>query len=103
MAGDVNDDDPLLDIVQAYLAEVDAGRPPDVREVLHAHPELASQLRAFFDDQEAIADQVRPLRDALAAPAAEPPPSLPPDIPGHEHLRFLARGGMGEVYRAWQT
>jgi WD40 repeat protein len=92
--------DPRLeDVILAYLEAVDAGRPPDARELLAEHPDLASELRAFLDDQEAADRQARPLREALAGAA----PAVTPTVIGdYELLGLISAGGMGEVYRARQ-
>src|SRR5262245_61636074 len=95
--------DVLVDVLLEYLKAVDAGRPPDARELLAAHPELADDLREFLDDQEAVARQARPLRDVLANVPVEPPAARVPDLAGYDSLRFLAEGGMGTVYLAWQA
>src|SRR5437868_14521327 len=45
----------LEEVVCAYLAAVDAGVTPDREELLARHPELADEVRRFFDDEEQLA------------------------------------------------
>jgi hypothetical protein len=44
----------LDEVLTAYLKAVDAGRPPDRRELLARHAELAPDLERFFADEDAI-------------------------------------------------
>src|SRR5437899_847995 len=47
-------EDQLDEIVLAYLKAVDAGETPDHQAILARHPDFATELAAFFDDQENI-------------------------------------------------
>jgi hypothetical protein len=101
------------EVILAYLEAADAGRAPDPSEVLARHPDLADELRAFFDDHDRVHRLAGPLRSAGASPpgpdetadagagvgaaAAEP---LPPPVGGYRPLRLLGAGGMGRVYEA---
>jgi serine/threonine-protein kinase len=103
-------------ILHSYLQAVDAGQPPDRDALLRQHPEFASELAAFFANQDAVAqvarqmaDQVTPQFHPTEAPAlASGQSSLP--APGTQVRYFgdyelreeIARGGMGVVYKARQ-
>src|SRR5262249_4715025 len=82
---------------------VDAGRTPDARDLLAKHPELADYLREFLDDEEVVAQQVRPLRDVLLDAPDEQPTDRPPELAGYGPLRYLAHGGTGVCYLSRQT
>jgi WD40 repeat protein/serine/threonine protein kinase len=96
-------DDAVNDVFLDYLLAEDAGRTPDARELLDAHPDLADKVLGFLDDREVVARQARLLRDLLRDVPDEGPTDHPPDLAGYEPLRYLAHGGMGVVYVAWQT
>src|SRR5687767_7926267 len=97
----------LGEVMAAYVEAVEAGRPPDRREVLAAHPELAAELEAFFADHDRLNRLAEPLRAVVrVAQAAEDPLARAPfdgpdgDSPAvrslgdHELLEEIARGGM---------
>src|SRR5262249_24913891 len=103
-------------ILHRYLQAVDAGQLPDRYALLRQHPEFASELAAFFADQEVLARLARGVAEppAPALPATEAPALAPGGVsapaPGtqirsfgdYELLEEIARGRMGVVYRARQ-
>jgi WD40 repeat protein len=108
------DDNPLDEVLAAYLEAVDAGWAPQREAFLARYPALRGELEAFFAAQEEVgtlsaairADTPpapRPLNgDATkaidgAAPAAAPAPRSFGD---YELLEEIARGGMGVVFKA---
>jgi tetratricopeptide (TPR) repeat protein len=111
---DGSQDSEVARVFDAYLAEIEAGRPADPRGLLDRHPHLAGPLRACLE--------VMRLTDSLVGPAdlerTGSTTTLGPDGAG-EHpgpdgparvryfgdyllIRELARGGMGVVHEARQ-
>src|SRR5438094_10478270 len=97
-AGPPAHDDPLVvQALEVYLAELEAGRTPDRAAFLARHAAVAGPLADCLDGLEL-------LRRAAAPPA---PPGPDPPGPGRlgdfRILRQVGRGGMGVVYEAEQV
>ncbi|MCE9635326.1 MAG: serine/threonine-protein kinase [Planctomycetes bacterium] len=87
--GDAGPDEALLDgVLAGFIADLAAGREPDVAAAAPGRPDLNDRVAEML----AIAREVSPGR---ALPAA-----APLQIAGHDILREIGRGGMGHVYLA---
>ncbi|HMF17954.1 MAG TPA: protein kinase, partial [Gemmataceae bacterium] len=88
-------EDRLGEAVLVYLQAMEAGLPPDRQRLLDDYPDLATELLAFFADQDRI--------DSCLAPFQEPPPWTPDEtLDGYENLEVIGQGSFGVVYKACQ-
>src|SRR5262249_50417736 len=81
----------LLAVLDAYLADLQAGKAPDRATVLAAHPELAARLESCL----AAIDFIHR--------AERLDTSLPLVLGDFRVLREIGRGAMGVVYEAEQV
>ena len=90
----------IEDILLAYLTAVDTGQAPARQEFLDRHPQFASELAAFFADQDQTVSVVAPLREVGPAGAAR---LTRRSFGDYELLEEMGRGGMGVVFKAHQV
>jgi eukaryotic-like serine/threonine-protein kinase len=93
----------LHEIIADYLAAAQAGQRPNRQALLTKHPELASELEAFFADHDRLQRWAEPARVSsrprMGAPSSGDRVRYLGD---YELLGEIAAGGMGVIYRARQ-
>ena len=82
----------LANILDQFLADLQAGRDPDRKKLLEEHPELATELKGCFSGIEFIH------RASLPLPAS----GVPTQLGDFRIVQEVGRGGMGVVYEAEQ-
>lgn len=89
-----SDDDAgkLANILDQYLAELQAGHQPDRQQLLSEHPDLASQLESCLSGIEFI----------HRASTSTAKSGMPTQLGDFRIQREVGRGGMGVVYEAEQ-
>jgi serine/threonine protein kinase/Flp pilus assembly protein TadD len=101
-------DDLLDEVVTAILEYIEDGQALNAQEWLTRYPEFASDLEAFFTDQDKVSRWTAPLRESTQPISAldNQPHSPGPTKVGlfGDYILFeeISRGGMGIIYLARQ-
>jgi serine/threonine protein kinase len=105
-AGPLVDDPRVVETVEEYLRELEAGRRPERDRYVLRHPELAEAVAECLDGLDLVRGGLSTAagRTAAAHPPVGPETSeyLAAPLGDFQILREIARGGMGVVYEAVQ-
>jgi serine/threonine protein kinase len=97
------EDPRVIEVVDEYLRELDAGRQPDRASYLERYPELAGIVQQCLEGLDLVRSglaSASPNQDANDS--AEQPGRLASPLGDFQIIREIAQGGMGVVYEAVQ-
>ena len=98
----------LGEVIAGYLQALERGESPDRSALIAAHPALAAELAAYFDDLDRMNRLAGPLQLADENPTVRPGGQGSDGLPVVRYFgdyvleEEIARGGMGVVFRARQ-
>ncbi len=98
-------DSRVLQAVQEYLAEVEAGRRPDREALARRFPDLVDEMDPYLDALDLLHEAAPHLHESAsgASSSSVVPPEMPTEPLGDFRIvREIGRGGMGVVYEAVQ-
>ncbi len=93
-----DDDSRIMEVLDAYAAELDAGKLPDREPYLRKYPELETQLTDYLEGLDVLYQSLpRSLPDEIEQPTLAGTP-----LGDFQLKREIGRGGMGIVYEGYQ-
>jgi WD40 repeat protein/serine/threonine protein kinase len=102
VSASVDKDASLAEVLDAYLAGLQAGTAPSQDELLARYPDVAADLKECLASLAFIRQAALPATTAGAAKDGPPEGDLPGTLGDFRIRREVGRGGMGLVYEAEQ-
>ena len=102
-AGEAADQVELENILAGYLRAVETGNLPNEADLLQRHPELAPDLKSFFENRRQMEQIAGPLRAAGDAARPGTRHKRIQYLGDYELLDEIGCGGMGVIFKARQT